>query len=264
PLERLDVRRHAEELRQVAAGRPARDADAVGVEVILAGVGPQPAHRLLDVVDGGGERVLRRQPVGHGRRDVALLRQAHAQAVVAVAVAGAEPAAVDAEHRREGAVALFGPGEVELQVLPVRVGVLDVRLEDDVVGHGRTGRRLLRTGRVHTGQAGRNDDGRERDQPRVAHETIPRWQGERNRMPPRRDGPLVSGTGMPSRRDLPPPASIFCNRRRPHGTYLTDGRGQWLAAGGDATRRSAARRPFPNTLTPRTGGAIMWKTLASA
>ena len=40
---------------QVAAGRIARNADAVRVEVILGGVGPQPANGRLAVLDLCGE-----------------------------------------------------------------------------------------------------------------------------------------------------------------------------------------------------------------
>ncbi len=109
------------------SGRTAGHADPVGVDVVLRGVGPQPANGRLDIVNGGGEGIFRSQPIGDGHGDIAVLGQAEAQAVVTLAIAGPEAAAVDAQDRREGTIALLRPGQVELKVLVVGVGVLDAR-----------------------------------------------------------------------------------------------------------------------------------------
>ena len=64
----------AEKMRQVSAG----DADALGVDVMLGGVGTRPAHGCLDVVDRGRKGILRRQSVGDGQGDVAVLSKPNA------------------------------------------------------------------------------------------------------------------------------------------------------------------------------------------
>src|SRR5262249_41325553 len=62
-LKTLDVRGDAEKLREMAARRTTHDADALGIDVILLGAGPQPADCFLDVMNGRGELVLGRQAV---------------------------------------------------------------------------------------------------------------------------------------------------------------------------------------------------------
>ena len=140
----LDVGRHAKELCQVTTSRTAGDADAVRIDLVFLGIGPQPTNRRLDVMDGSRELVFRRQPITCRGGDVALFGQPDAEAIVALASAGPEAAPVNAEDRWKRTVAHLGAGQVELEVLTVRVGVLDVRLEDDRVGHLEFGGILAR------------------------------------------------------------------------------------------------------------------------
>jgi hypothetical protein len=97
----LRVPGDAEEQGQVTARGVAGDADTLWIDVVLSSIRPHPAHRCLAVVDGRRELVLRGEAVGDGDGDVALLGQFDATAVPALAVAGAEAAAVDADHSRE-------------------------------------------------------------------------------------------------------------------------------------------------------------------
>src|SRR5437667_5408708 len=62
-----------------------------------------------------------------------MLGQLEAKPVVALAGASPEAAAVDAQHRGKRAIVVLRPSQVELHVLVVWVGVLDVRLEDHPV-----------------------------------------------------------------------------------------------------------------------------------
>src|SRR5579872_1766172 len=120
----------------MAARGAAGHADAIGVDVVPGGVRAKPPDSRLHVVDGGGERVFRREPVGDRGGDVPAIRELADQAVVSIARAGPEAAAVDAEHGGEGAVALR-PGDVHLEVLAIGVRVLDVLFERRAVV-GRT------------------------------------------------------------------------------------------------------------------------------
>ena len=118
------------------AGRAARDADAIRVDVVLLGIGPQPAHRGLGVVDRGRERILGSEPVADRHRDVALLREADALGIVALARCRRGSRRRGCRGRRGRPAADLGPGQVELQMLIVRVRVLDAGLEGDVRGDG--------------------------------------------------------------------------------------------------------------------------------
>jgi len=118
----------------MAAGRVAGHADPVGIDVVRRGVRAQPAQRGLHVVDRGGVGELRRQAVGHRRGGVPVLGEHLAAAVPALALAGAEAAAMDAEDRRGFARRRLGPREVELQRLPARFRELDILLDHDLSG----------------------------------------------------------------------------------------------------------------------------------
>ena len=58
PLEAGVLADHAQEHRQVAAGRVAVSTDVVRVEVVLPGVGPQPSHGVLAILERRRERRL--------------------------------------------------------------------------------------------------------------------------------------------------------------------------------------------------------------
>ena len=133
-VEPLDVAGDAEKVRQVPAGGVAGDADAVGVDVILFRIDPQPTHRRLHVVDRRGKLVFGREAVIDRNGDIPALGELLAPVVPAVALSRAEAAAVNADHGGKARVRrdVLRSGEVELQVLLVGVDVLDAFFEDDV------------------------------------------------------------------------------------------------------------------------------------
>ena len=101
----------------------------------FCGVGPQPADGRLDVVDGRRELVLRGQAVGDGHGDVAVLGEADAQRRRSPrALPARKPPPWMQTTAGNGPSPFFGPGQVQLQVLAVGVGVLDAALEDDALG----------------------------------------------------------------------------------------------------------------------------------
>ena len=159
PLESRLIPRDGQELREMTPGRSARHADPRRVDVIPARVRPQPAHGRLHVVDRGRELVLRREAVRDGRRNITALGEADDQVVIPLAASGPEPAAVDANHRREGALAGLRPREVELHVLAVGAGVDDPWLEGDGLGDLRPGG----PSRAGEGQGERGREGERRD-----------------------------------------------------------------------------------------------------
>ena len=144
PLQRLHAHRYPQHRGQRRSRGAARGADAAGIHLVLGRIGPQPTHCRLDVVDGGRELVLGGEPIAHRDSDVALLRQAHAEAVVTLARSGAEAAAVDQHDRRERSCALLGPRQVDLQMLTIGVRVFEASFEHHVV---RRGGLLLTPGR---------------------------------------------------------------------------------------------------------------------
>src|SRR5262249_5352540 len=97
----------------------------------------------LHVVNGCRKWVLRGQAVADRDGDVAVLCQADAQSVVALSAAGAEATAVNADDRRQRTLGGLWPGEVELKVLAVRVGVYQSRTKHDARWQSRKCNRLL-------------------------------------------------------------------------------------------------------------------------
>ena len=73
--ESRDIAGGARERRQVAAGGVAPEGDAAAVQLVLAGMGAEPADRGLDVVDGRGEGRLLAQPVVDADHGVAALER---------------------------------------------------------------------------------------------------------------------------------------------------------------------------------------------
>lgn len=123
----------AEELGEVAACGAAHGADAGGVHVILGGMGAQPADGGFAIVDGGWKGIGGGEAIGDGDGDVAVLGEGEEEFVITFAFACAEAATVDADDGGVGACSVFGLGEVDLEVLVVWIGELDVTSEADVV-----------------------------------------------------------------------------------------------------------------------------------
>ena len=61
-----------------------------------------------------------------------MLGEREQQFVIALAFARTETAAMDADHGRKGALAVFGLGQIHLQVLIVGIGEFDVAGEGDI------------------------------------------------------------------------------------------------------------------------------------
>src|SRR5207249_4248533 len=131
------ARSHAKKLREVPARRAAGRANAVGINLVFLRVGTHPTDRRLHVMHRGGELILGSKTIARGDGNVTLLGEGEAKLVVTVAMAGAKSPAMNAHDRRERAGDVFGPGQVELEMLIVRVGIFDAWLEDDVIRHGQ-------------------------------------------------------------------------------------------------------------------------------
>ena len=81
---------------------------------------------------------FRARPQLVSRMNIALLRQPNAEVVVTLPGARAKAAAVDAQDGRERPDAALGPGQVELEMLVVGIGVLDAGLKLDRWRNDRT------------------------------------------------------------------------------------------------------------------------------
>ncbi len=64
-LEGADPAARREQGGEMATGGQAGHADCLGVNAVGRGLGPQPTHGGLGVVNGGGKRGLAREPVGN-------------------------------------------------------------------------------------------------------------------------------------------------------------------------------------------------------
>src|SRR5262249_16213349 len=116
---------------EMAAGRRTGRADTVRIDVVLAGGGPQPPRRSLAVLDLSGEGGVGHEAVADGGRDVAAPRQHLGHEIHILPLTLVPAAAVDADHRREWALAL-GHGKVQLQFHPAALAVDDVTLDTDL------------------------------------------------------------------------------------------------------------------------------------
>src|SRR5260370_3373938 len=97
PFEAVVFVAGAEQADKVSAGREANGADALGVDVIFARVGPQTAHGRLAVLNLSRQPSLRRQPIAHVHAQVAARRPRFAGLFHAFAIARS-PAASFAAH----------------------------------------------------------------------------------------------------------------------------------------------------------------------
>src|SRR5271157_4461511 len=148
PFQRLDAAAGAEQGNEVSASRPADDPDVLQVEIVLLGVGPDPADRGLAIVDLGrpdrlpAEPVVDRDrgivPAGDTRGDLA-----HAHFLVA----HPEGSAVNVHDHRQRLVALRCLRQVHVQSLAriFRGGIGNVLLDLDGLRYLEAPARTTRT-----------------------------------------------------------------------------------------------------------------------
>ena len=148
PLQVRDAAAGTEHGGEVAAGRGADHADAIGVEPVLRRVGPDPSDRRLAVVDLGRPGRLAAQPVvDRGRGIIAALHEVGDLAQPHRLVARPERPAVDVHDHRQRLAGPGRPGQEQVERLAriLRAGVGDVLLDPDALRQRRLGvaRRLL-------------------------------------------------------------------------------------------------------------------------
>jgi hypothetical protein len=83
---------------------------------------------------GCGKLVLGRETIGDGDRDITSLRELNAEAIVMFPVPRPKTAAVNTHHSGSESFVRFGASKVELEMLAIGIGVLDIALENDVGG----------------------------------------------------------------------------------------------------------------------------------
>src|SRR6185295_18172715 len=98
-----------------------------------------PPNRRFGVVYRGGKLILRRKPITNGHGHEAVLGEGQAKFVITLSGTSAETAAVDAKHGRERTSPVLRPGEIQLKMLLIRVGIFDVRLEEYGIRDGQLG-----------------------------------------------------------------------------------------------------------------------------
>jgi hypothetical protein len=124
---------------EVSAGGVAEGADAVGVDVVLGGVGAEIADGTFHVADLRREDGGRDEAVVDGGGDVALGGDGADGGGEGGFIAVGPGAAVDEEDAGKGVWGAGGAGEVEEEVLVRGVAVGDVGLEGDGGGGGGWG-----------------------------------------------------------------------------------------------------------------------------
>src|SRR5438477_5004685 len=127
-------------LCEVPAGGIACDANPVGIDLIDGGICLQPSNGGFDIENRRWELVFWGEAVTRRDRDIASLSELDQQRIVGIAVARAKAAAVNAEHTREQVIGLFRASDVKLQMLVVRIGILDFAFEQDVLRNIEVGR----------------------------------------------------------------------------------------------------------------------------
>src|SRR5262249_2344292 len=127
------VCRDTKKLCEVTARGVAGDTNPVGIDLIHAGIGLQPSNGGFDVENSCGELVFWREPVTCRDHDIASASQLDQQRIVRVAVARAKASTVYAQHTGKQVIGIFWPGNIELQMLVVRIGVLDSAFEQNVL-----------------------------------------------------------------------------------------------------------------------------------
>ena len=94
---------------KMPARREADRADAIRIDPVLLGVGLDPAHRRLDVVDLSRKRLLGAKPVLREIRDISVPHElGHDRPHVGL-VAGTPRTAMDDQDRRKRPFSLVGP-----------------------------------------------------------------------------------------------------------------------------------------------------------
>jgi len=100
----------------MSAGREADRSDAIRIDLILGGVGAQPAHGRLAILDLGWEPGGRAETITDGHGHVAASRHALDRLFQLLAISRFPTSSVNAHDGREGAFTIFGHGQVQFQV----------------------------------------------------------------------------------------------------------------------------------------------------
>src|SRR5580704_1733228 len=108
---------------EMPARRAAGGPDAVGVDVVFLGVGPQPADRAFDVFDLRGKRIAGfpgiigiGEAIGDRDGHIAVPGGVLDFSVIHAAVAAAPSAAMNENEAWQKAVGLFRTGEIEFEL----------------------------------------------------------------------------------------------------------------------------------------------------
>src|SRR4051794_3507350 len=134
-LKLLCICSDAQKLCEVTARGIACDTNPVGINLINAGICLQPSNSGFHIENGRWELVFWREAVTRRHRDISTAGQLEQEGIIGVAVARAKAAAVNAKHAREQVIGIFWARDVELQMLVVRIGILDSGCEQDVLGN---------------------------------------------------------------------------------------------------------------------------------
>src|SRR5439155_21216479 len=121
------------------ARRATRYANSFRVEIVFAGVAPEPANGGFAIMDCGWELIFGRQAISNCGGNETVLGEGETKFIVSLARTGAESAAMDAKHGGQRCRGGLRTGKIELQVLVIRVCVFDVALEHHVVRHDQLG-----------------------------------------------------------------------------------------------------------------------------
>jgi len=134
---------HPEQSCQLRSGGVPESPDVVWIDVVLAGIGPQPTNGKLHIIQLHRPVVLvsMKQPVVHRCRDKSTARQEIAHTAHGAFVETAPAAAVKQHNcRTRTRTAVGWQVKIEQQLLATRLSVGNVLLHRDCAGRHRSGR----------------------------------------------------------------------------------------------------------------------------
>src|SRR5579883_1396037 len=113
------------------AGRETQRSDAVAIDLAALGIGAEPAHGALHVLDLSRELVPRRQAIAHRGSDIAARGEGAGQGTEILVRAFGPPAAVENYYGWERPGCILGSEEIELQILAAGVAIYHIILLAD-------------------------------------------------------------------------------------------------------------------------------------